>query len=267
MADQLSIANRSLLAIGARAQISSLNPSDGSVEADAITVLWAPTFEQLARTACWNCLTRQITLTLLQAAQGTPENPGGNSYPTPPTPWLYAYALPSDSLLFRFIVPSLPMNEAGTTPATTINNASGTWLPSDGQIPFGLSTVLDTNGTLIPVILTNQDQAQGVYNCNNSNPSIWDSLFQSAMVASLAAFLVPALSLSLPLMDRQIKIAESAISIARRQDGNEGVTTMDHLPDWMRARAGGQGFGIGYNFSTWGGYCNMVWGDGGSYGY
>lgn len=259
MADQLSICNRALLAVGARTQVSSINPSDGSIEANSLSVLWQPTFESLARTAHWNVLRRQQTLSVLYAAQGTPENPSGSSLPIPPTPWLYAYAYPSDCLDMQFIVPSLPSNAGGTTPATTINNAAGTSLPNGGQIPYVISTLSDSNNAPILIILTNQDQAQAVYTVNQSDPAGWDSLFQSAMVASLGAFLVPALSLSLPLLDRCVKQAEVAIAQARVADGNEGVTTMDHLPDWIRARAGGQGFGIGWNFSSYGGYCNMQW--------
>lgn len=267
MADQLSIANRSLLSIGARAQISSLNPSDGSPEGDAVSILWTPTFESLARAAQWNCLRRQVTLSLLMAAQGTPENVNGNTLSVPPTPWLYAYAYPSDCLNVRYVVPSLPANEGGSTPATTINNSAGAWLPWGGQIPFAISTVLDpvTNQS-VEVILTNQDQAQVVYTVNQPNPQGWDSMFQAGMVASLAAFLVPALNLSLNLMQMSIKNAEIIIGQARAADGNEGVTTMDHLPDWMRARAGGQGFGIGYNISSWGGYMNVCWPGDGFYG-
>lgn len=258
MADQLSIANRALLSVGARAQISTLNPSDGSVEGDAVSVLWTPTFEQLGRSAMWNCLTKQVTLSLLYAASGTPENPDGTSYPIPPTPWLYAYAYPSDCLDMRYIVPSYPADTGSSEPPTTINNAAGTWLPSGGQIPYAVTTASTTNNAPILVILTNQDQAQAVYTVNQPNPAAWDSMFQAAMVASLAAFLVPALSLSLPLMDMSIKTAEMIIAKARAADGNEGVTVMDHLPDWMAARAGAQGYGLG--FSNWGGYCySMNW--------
>jgi len=266
VSDILSISNRALLAVGARTQVSSVNPSDGSVEANAISVLWTPTFESLGRTARWNCLRKQVTLSLEAAAQGTPENPNGTSLPVPPTPWLYQYAYPSDCLSMQYIVPSLPVSAGGSVPATTINNSAGTWIPNGGQIPYVVSTASDSNSAPILVILTNQDQAQAVYTVNQPNPAGWDSLFQSAMVASLGAFLVPALSLSLPLMNICIKQAESAIAMARVADGNEGVTVMDHLPDWMIARFGGQGFGIGYNFSSYGGYCNLVWpayGDGG----
>lgn len=269
MTNQLDIANRSLLSVGARAQVSSFNPSDGSPEANALSILWQPTFEALGRAAQWNCLRQQATLSLLQAAQGTPENPDGISLPIPPTPWLYAYVYPSDCLTVRWIVPSFPFNQGGSTPPTTINNGAGSWLPNGGQIVYQISEIKDVNNNPILVILTNQDQAQAVYTVNQPNPATWDSLFQAAMVASLGAYLVPALSLSLPLMQMSIKTAEMAIAQARAVDGNEGVTIMDHFPDWMAARAGGQGYGTGYAFSTYGGFCqSMTWpgGGGGYYG-
>lgn len=270
MADQLSIANRSLLAVGARTQISSLNPSDGSVEANSVSILYTPTFEQLGRAAHWNCLGREIVLSLLQAAQGTPENPNGGTYNQPPYPWLYSYAYPSDCLDVRYISPSNPLGtSSGTVQQTSINNAIGPWVPGGGQIPYKVQTILDVNNAPVTVILTNQSQANLIYTVNQPNPAGWDSLFQEAMVAALGAFLVPALSLDLPLMDRCIAQAEKAIKIARTADGNEGVTTMDHLPDWMQARAGAQGMGLGFNsFYTNGFLCysNMAWPGGSSYG-
>jgi hypothetical protein len=270
MADQVSIANRALLAVGARAQVSSVTPSDGSEEGDAIAVLWAPTFEMLARTAPWNCLRKQATLSLLAAAQGTPENPDGTVMPLPPTPWLYMYAYPSDCLMFRFVSPSFPNGNGSNIPMMTNVNSAPTWLPTGGQVVFQISSNPDPiTGAPVLVVLTNQDQAQAVYTANQSNPATWDSLFQQAMVNSLGAFLVPALSLSLPLMDRVVKGAESAIAHARTMDGNEGVTTMDHDPDWMQARLGGQGWGGGFGFNASFGWGEMVWPgfyNGGSYG-
>lgn len=267
MTDQLSIANRALLSVGARAQISSLSPSDGSPEGNAVTTLWQPTFEALARTAQWNCLRQQVTLSLLAAASGTPENVDGTTLPSPPQPWLYQYAYPSDALTIRWIVPSLPSSTGSSVPSTTISNAAGTWLPNGGQIQYQISQIKDVNNSPILIILTNQSQAQAVYTVNQPNPAAWDSLFQAAMVASLGAFLVPALSLSMPLMQLAIKTAEMAIAQARAVDGNEGVTSMDHLPDWMAARAGAQGYGWG-DFTTYGGQCfSMTWPGGLSGGY
>ena len=263
---QIDLVNRALLSIGARTQVTSIQPSDGSVEANAASVLWTPTFESLARTAHWNSLRKQLPLSLLAAAQGTPENVNGTTLPIPPTPWLYAYQYPSDCLDLGYIVPSFPAN-TGSTPLTTINNAAPTWLPSGGQIVFQVTTYqVNPSSSPVIVILTNQEMAQAAYTANLPNPAQWDSLLQAAMVASLGAFLVPALSLSLPLMDRCVKQAENTIAVARAMDGNEGVTSMDHTPDWIAARAGGSGFGQGFQGSYGGAFFNMCWPSGGNSG-
>lgn len=253
----ITISNRALLSIGARTQISDFPPGDDSVEAQACAALFQPTFESLARTAQWNCLRNQVTLSLLAAAQGTPENPNGNP-PLPPMPWLYEYAYPIDCLDIRWIVPSYPNADISTIPLTTIDNNSPTLIPTAGQIKYAVSYSTDGSGNPITVILTNQCQAQAVYTINQPNPQQWDSLFQQAMVSSLAAYLVPALSLSFPLMQAAIATAEKTITIARAVDGNEGVTVMDHLPDWMAARAGAQGW-YGYDFTIYGGLVSMPW--------
>ncbi len=263
MTTQIDVCNRALLSIGARAQISSINPSDGSTEANACSVLFAPTFEALGRSAHWNCLRKQVTLTLLKAAEGTPENPLGTTLPQPATPWLYGYLLPSDCLQMRFIVPSLPAGAATTGGAvadTTYNNVAPTWLGvNGGQIPFQISYDTDTSGNPIVVILSNQDQAQAVYTVNQPNPLIWDSQFQAAMVASLAAYLVPALSLNMPLMQASVASAERVIMQARVSDGNEGVTTQDHVPDWIHARGARSFYGWGAGGVPNAYYANMVW--------
>lgn len=259
-ASAISICNRALLSVGTRAQITSINPSDGSTEGDACSVLFTPTFEQLARTARWNCLRKQLTLTLLAAAMGTPENPQGTTLPLPPTPWNYSYGLPPDCLAMRSIVPSLPSGSGSTPPQTSVNNAAQSCIPNGGQIPFAVAYSTDAQNNPIEVILTNQSQAQAIYTVNQPNPAIWDSLLQAGMVASLAAYLVPALSLSASLMTVSIKTAETMIGQARVADGNEGVTTLDHVPDWIRARGGATGsYNWGFNVTPTGAYNNMCW--------
>ncbi len=166
----------------------------------------------------------------------------------------------------QFIVPSFPANVGGASvPQTTINNSAATWLPSNGQIPYVVAMALDPNNSPIQVILTNQSLAQAVYTANQPNPAGWDSLFQEAFVSTLAAFLVPALSLSVPLMQMSIQRAERMIVQARTADGNEGVTVMDHIPDWILARAGAQGYGYGYNNNTLLGFSNIAWPDAGGF--
>jgi hypothetical protein len=256
---QLAIVNRALLSIGAQAQVSSINPSDGSTEGDAASVLFQPTFEMLGRAAQWNCLCKQASLSLFKAAQGTPENPNGTTLPLPPTPWLYSYLYPSDCLRLRSIVPFLPPETAGSgTPMMTINNNAPTTIPNDGAIKFAVAYDVDAQNNPIVVILTNQTQAQAIYTVNQSNPTIWDSMLQEAMVSSLAAFLVPALSLNIQLLSASTTRADKIIAEARTADSNESVTVMDHTPDWILARASNWA-NNGYDGWFWPPYVDMAW--------
>lgn len=257
MSSDVDICNRALLSIGSRDQVSSINPSDGSTSADACAVLYTPTFESLGRSAHWSCLRNQTTLSLLKAAAGTPENPDGTTLPIPPSPWLYTYAYPADCLKVRSLIPTF-LPQTGMTANTTFNNTAPIAVAASGQIIYAVAYDVDTGGNPIKVILANLTQAQCVYTVNQSNPIIWDSQLQGAMVASLAAFLVPALSLNIQLMTTCIKLADGIISQARVSDGNEGVTVMDHTPDWILAR-GANATLIPNGYSGYSQYESMPW--------
>lgn len=255
----VSLANRSLLMVGARTQISNLQ--EGSNEANAISTLYLPTYQALARTAPWNCLRSQAVLTLLAAAAGTPENVDGTTLPLPPTPWLYQYAVPSDSLQIRYIVPSFPNSTpTGMTPLTTASTVNAPWIPGmAAQIPYAVAYATDSSDAPIQVILCNQTQAQVVYTIDQPNPVIFDSLFEQALVSSLAAYLVPALSLNFDLMAMCINTAEAAITQARVRDGDEGVTSQNRNAQWMTARNTGNIFAYGYDNYYTQSFFSMAW--------
>lgn len=254
----VSLANRALFQAGARASISSL--TEDSTEANAVNLLWLPTFEQLARVAPWNCLREQGTLTLVAAAIGTPENPNSDP-PFPPTPWLYSYQTPANNLDIRYLLPSQVNNTpTGMVPISTVANMAPIWVPGAYDIPFAVANGRDAGGNAINVILTNLSQAQAVYTVNEPNPIIFDSLFEQAFVSSLAVFLTAGLTLNLPLMKLSIGIADSAIAQARVRDGDEGSTSQDRVPDWMRARTTGYLYDYGgAGANPWSSYPSMCW--------
>jgi len=252
--DVNSICNRALLSIGSQSQISNLD--EGSAQSDACSTLFTPTFEALARTAHWNCLRKQGTLSLVAAAAGTPENLDGSTLPLPPSPWRYAYLQPSDCLQSRFLVPSIPATSSGSPPISQSMISAATCLPR-AQIPFIVGYATDANNSPLNVILTNQSGAQLVYTVNAPNPQIWDSLFQATMVASLGAYLVPALVLNMDMMKMQIQIADRLIMQARIRDGDEGTTSQDHIPDWIVSRNAGAAV-PGYGACST--YIDMYWG-------
>lgn len=241
--DITALANRALLSIGARAFIAG--PNEKSTQADAVLILFTPTFESLARSADWNCLRQQLQLSLIAAAQGTPENPDGTSLPLAPQPWLYSYQLPNDCLQMRYVMPNFMATvSSGTTANTTAPAVPAPIGFSQGNdYPYIVAYGTDSAGNPINVVLTNVENAIAVYTVNQQIPQIWDADFQSAFVALLGAYLVPALSLNMALMDRQFKLADEFITRARIRDGDEGYTVQDHTPDWIKARNGGIGWG------------------------
>lgn len=253
------MSNRSLAQAGAREQIISF--TEASVSAINCNLLFQPTFEQLGRAAHWNCLRNgPVPLTLLKAAQGTPENQTGSILPIPPQPWLYEYLLPNDCLAVRFLQPTF-LPQAGSVPIFPTPSALAPTLLPRQEIPFVVSTDI-VSGTRTKVILTNLALAQIVYTLNEPNPDFWDSQFQAAYVASLAAFLIPPLNLNMGLLNMQIKIANQIIQEARSADGNEGVVSQNREASWIVARGAGEwagsGYGCGYQE-----YGQMSWPSGG----
>lgn len=256
---QISVCNLALLSVGGRAQVSSINPSDGSPAGDACSTLFQFVFEQFARTAKWGCLKKQVTLSLIQAAQGTPENPNGTSLPIPPVPWSYAYLYPADCLMLRQIMPPYNTTAITSEAQTTISNSVTPWIPGQYSIPYEIGYSTDSSGNPIQVILTNQESAIGNYTVNEPDPASWDALFTSGYVAALAVYLAPALTLNMALMVQCKQQAEAVISIARAQDGNESPVSQNHVPDWVIARSGATGalyYQPRYNAY---GYFSMVW--------
>lgn len=259
MTNQVDMANRALLQAGAREQITSF--TEGSASSITCNTLFQPTFEQLGRAAHWNALRIQTTngLTLLKAAQGTPQNQSGTVLPIPPQPWLYEYLLPNDCLFVRFLLPTF-LPQVGSVPIFPTPSALAPTLLPRQEIPFVVSTDI-VSGNRTKVILTNLSMAQLVYTVNNPNPDFWDSQFQAAYVASLAAFLIPPLNLNMGLLNIQVKIADRIIQEARSADGNEGVISQNREASWIVARGAGQWVGGGtgslpnYTEMSWPGDC------------
>lgn len=143
-------------------------------------------------------------------------------------------------------------------PLTTASNLAPPASFSIGS-PVRFLVATDTNvaGNDSTVILTNQPNALLVYTKQITNPDLFDSQFQEALVAALAAKLVPALQLNMNLMKAQVALAERIINEARVTNGNEGPEVMNLIPDWIRAR--GVGYGDGYAGYYFQGWDSMAW--------
>jgi hypothetical protein len=236
MADQVSIANRALSDAGTRSTIASF--AEGSNESNAVSLIYAPVRQQLLRAAHWGFAGATATLSLLKSAPGTLETPnlptsGVWSTAYPPPGWAYEYAYPSDCLQGRKLIGNYAPSPGGTVPIFPgmLGGGLSAWA-SPGR-KFAVATDFDANGNQISVILANTDQALLSYTRDIAIENLWDPQFQEAAVGALAAKLAWALTGDKGRANDLMKMANDKILIARAGDGNEGLTVMDHTPDWI----------------------------------
>ena len=246
MASEVSLCNRALAAIGTRSTISSLD--EASVEGRTCALLYESTRDEILGMAYWNFARKTALLGLLKSAPGTPKGPatsaGWNSaYPSPP--WLYQYAYPSDCLQIRQIIAQLtnayagvPLMGGGASPYPFISMMGA---------PFTVALDTDASGGQVQVILTNQYSAIAVYTAAITNPALFESAFEEAVVQALAAKLAIPLTGQVSLASAKYQQANELIRAARASDGNEGLTVIDNMPDWITVREG-YGATVGYNY-------------------
>jgi hypothetical protein len=306
MATVEDICNRSLDSIGADDQIIG-DIQQGTRAARVLLRHYIPCLEQLLRGAYWNFSRRCVPMTLLGAVPGFgPAVPAGD---TPPygsqviIPWVFEYALPIDCVAARFV----PWNNSLPQSATPSNNISVPPVPpTTVNLPFQSPPIIQPARMLVAndinyplpispetppqqwwntrgaapdqrtVVLCNVPNAELVYTAFIPYPNLWDPLFQEAMVALLATYLAlpcnPDKKEGRALRAEQISIAKRALDVARVRDGDENATTIEHIPDWIRARNTGAGYagwggfggygGPGVFGYSWGGVC---FGDGSVY--
>jgi hypothetical protein len=261
------LCNLALSQVASRAQIQSINPSDGTAAGDACSLLYQPTVDAFARAAHWNCLrfttgapnsTQPPPLQLLKAAAGTPEQVANPTLAAPPQPWFYSYALPPDCLKARFLVPIV--TQSSTSPPLT--TAGGILTPkviSAGAIPFTIAVDFDANGNETQVLLTNLGTgvgsnaggAQLVYTRRLTNIALWDSQFVMGAKAALAVWLAPSLNGSVTLANAAMGIAKAMLDAARVSDANEGPQIQDYPASWISIRDGGQRRPSGLFIAPW----------------
>lgn len=249
MASAVTICNRALQAIGTRTSIASL--TEQSVEARNCNLIYDDTRDEVLQMAYWNFAQKTAYLALLKSAPGTPTNASSTAsqwstlFPAPP--WLYQYEYPTDCIQMSKIVQQLQNYYVGT-PFTTGGSNGYPYMVGPGS-PFKATTDEDTNGQQKNVILTNQYQAIGVYTMRITDPQLFGAQFVEALVQALAAKLAIPLTGQVALANTKFAQANAIITQARASDGNEGLTIIDNMPDWITIREdceGLWGVGVGY---------------------
>lgn len=234
MTDQVTIWNMALQECGTRSSVASV--TEKSTEANALAQRWDNALASTLQKARWNFARAQALLTLLgDATQGQ----------AVPTPWIYKYAYPSDCAQGRNIMATVLQQPAGTTPGVP-----STPTAVGPPVPFLISLDRDASGNQIKVILTNQPQATFVYTALVTNTQLYDDQFVEALSVFLASRVCFQLTGDKGLTKDLNAKAEALCLQAAASNGNEGLTVIDSVPDWIRVR----GYAADYAYPDGGEY-------------
>lgn len=259
MTSPVDICNRALGEIAARVIINSFD--DPGPAALAARLNYDTVRRKLLRTAPWNFARKQIALSQLNVAS-TP--------PGVPFPWVFEYAYPSDCVKFRYLLvmpegwpfpvqPDAPP-QVGTTPLFP-------YYPVSRRARYLESSDLDpSSNKQRKVLLSNAPCAIGVYSYDCSVCDQFDEAFTDALVAILAEKFIMPCTGNVQLKGSFYQLAKERIMDARVADGNEGLPTTDHTPDWISVRefsgdwyySGMPPFGQGVLGCSWD---NLEWGN------
>jgi hypothetical protein len=217
----VQICSLALDAAGTRSTIASLQ--ENSKEARACSRQYGPSLAAVLQAAHWNFARKQAGLTLLLDGTKTPPD-------VVPQPWLYEYAYPDDCVQGRSILPLMQSNPGSVAGSSSLPYAMG------APVRFLVSSDDDDQGNPIKVILTNQPNAQLVYTRLLTNTGLFDDQFVQALVFYLAHRLSIPLSGDKALAKSNFEMAQRLCLEAEASNGNEGMTVIDQVPDWIRVR-------------------------------
>ncbi len=202
MSSEVDICNLALSHLGDTATVASINPPDGSAQAEYCQRFYPMARDSLLEMHEWGFATKRVTLAKLStnAASG----------------WAYAYAQPNDVLNTLAVL----------DPAASDDYSAGIAQPlgwnAQPLVNVGVYTpqpyALESDSTGADIVLTNQVNAVMRYTARITDTGKFSPLFVEALAASLAAML------SGPVMKGEAGMVAAArwTMIAFGQDGKGG---------------------------------------------
>lgn len=201
MASIVDICNLALARLGDEATVASIDPPEGSAQADHCARFYPIARDALLQTHDWGFATTRVRLALFS---------GVDTWE-----WQYAYAEPADSIRILAIL-----------------SATG----SATDDPQSFDREHTTNGVKI---LTNAPEAVARYTVRVVDPNRYSPLFIDALAWMLASMLAKTLvkgEAGINLERGALQQFMRVMSDARVSDANQRRVKPTHTPDWIGSR-------------------------------
>lgn len=209
MASEVDICNVALSHLGDSATVASLDPPEGSAQAEHCARFYPMARDALLSLHTWSFATRRTVLAQLAIAA-----PG----------WAYAYTLPTDALdIFAIVAPGDVDPGSSCMPVR--------------QHPY----VREANANGNQVIYCNVEDAIARYSMRVEDTTRFSPLFVSALTWQLASMLAGPIikgDAGMAEAKRCLQMVQVFLAQARVADANQHHTPSQHVPNWVAARGG-----------------------------
>ncbi len=201
MASVVDICNLALAHLGDDATVSSIDPPEGSAQAEHCARFYPVALKALLEMHPWKFATRRVTLAQLDTDSWN---------------WSFAYAMPSGVIRLLAVLPGDSSPDEEGEDYDTENTATGAGL-----------------------ILTNLDDATLRYTAQVADATKFPPLFVDALAKLLASYLAGPLikgDAGMAVAQRWLQAASMSVAQAKVSDANQRKVKPEHKPDWIAGR-------------------------------
>jgi hypothetical protein len=216
MASEVDICNLALAHLGDSATVASLNPPEGSAQAEHCARFYPIARDSLLEMHTWGFATRRVSLALL--GSGWPE-------------WNYSYAQPSDAINIIAVLPPDASDDYSIGAANVPAAAGGSYVPQ------AFSCEVDGDGNA--VILTDQADAVLRYTSVVTDTTKFSPLFTVALSWHLASMLAGPLikgDAGAAEAKRCAAMMQSYLLKAKESDASQRRISPQHSVAWINGR-------------------------------
>jgi len=200
----VTISNMALSHIGADSTIESM--TEGSAESNQAILWYEYCRLQILEAYDWGFARKRIDMAVVDAIS---DDTTDNAY----YEWVYRYQYPSDCLAMR-----------------KISNPNGI---TDDAIPFDIEA---GSGGQTKVVMTNMEDAIGVYTFDCETTSMFSAHFVDTLAALLAHRMAFSLTGSRAIASDMLQLYQGMIRVAPAHDANERMAPPPRDADWIRGR-------------------------------
>lgn len=216
MASEIDICNLALGHLGDVATIASIDPPEGSAQAEHCARFYPIARDALLEMHAWSFATKRVQLA--QLGSGWPE-------------WDYSYAQPSDALVMIAVLPPSSTDDYSTVATGVQISAGGSYVPQ----PF--SCEINADGA--DVIYTDQAEAVLRYTALVTDTTKFSPLFIVALSWQLASMLAgPILKGDAGASEakRCAAMAQAYLAKAKESDAGQRRINLQHNVGWIAGR-------------------------------